>query len=98
MPPEALFVIALIAPIVLQWILNFITIRSWWDMHNSTLGGKYLLLSFRAALYGLTCGALTSVAVFLSFSLAGVITQFTKITVGRPRPGTSHFTGDCVHS
>ncbi|EIM82870.1 PAP2-domain-containing protein [Stereum hirsutum FP-91666 SS1] len=61
-PPEALFVIALIAPIVLQWILNFITIRSWWDAHNSTLG------------------------VFLSFSLAGVITQFTKITVGRPRP------------
>ncbi|THH05406.1 hypothetical protein EW146_g9910, partial [Bondarzewia mesenterica] len=46
----------------LQWAINFLTVRSWWDAHNSTLG------------------------VILGLSLTGAITQFTKITVGRPRP------------
>ncbi|KAJ3748716.1 phosphatidic acid phosphatase type 2/haloperoxidase [Lentinula detonsa] len=51
------------APLLIQPIINFITIRSWWDLHN----------------------------LILSLAMAGVITQFTKITVGRPRPGTCSF-------
>ncbi|THH07218.1 hypothetical protein EW146_g9385 [Bondarzewia mesenterica] len=61
-PNYALYLIAIVSPIVLQWAINFLTVRSWWDAHNSTLG------------------------VILGLSLTGAITQFTKITVGRPRP------------
>lgn len=61
-PNLALYMIAIVAPIVLQWVANVFTIRSWWDAHNSTLG------------------------VILGLSLTGAITQFAKITVGRPRP------------
>jgi len=39
-----------------------ITIRSWWDFHNATLG------------------------LILGLAMTGAFTQFTKITVGRPRP------------
>ncbi|PCH38025.1 acid phosphatase/Vanadium-dependent haloperoxidase [Wolfiporia cocos MD-104 SS10] len=61
-PPAALYMIAGAAPFILQGVINFFTVRSWWDFHNSTLG------------------------LLLSVALAGSITQFTKITVGRPRP------------
>ncbi|KAG6821059.1 hypothetical protein H0H93_007218 [Arthromyces matolae] len=43
-------------------VINLLTIRSWWDFHNSTLG------------------------LILGLAITGAITQFTKITVGRPRP------------
>ncbi|KAJ3989115.1 phosphatidic acid phosphatase type 2/haloperoxidase [Lentinula detonsa] len=57
-PTFALVLVCFIAPLLIQPIINFITIRSWWDLHN----------------------------LILSLAMAGVITQFTKITVGRPRP------------
>ncbi|KAH9926145.1 phosphatidic acid phosphatase type 2/haloperoxidase [Fomitopsis serialis] len=61
-PPIALYMLCGVAPFVLQLILNYFTVRSWWDVHNSTLG------------------------LVLSLALAAAITEFTKVTVGRPRP------------
>ncbi|KAJ3864047.1 phosphatidic acid phosphatase type 2/haloperoxidase [Lentinula novae-zelandiae] len=57
-PVLALYLISVVAPFSIQCIVNFITVRSWWDFHNMVLG----------------------------LVLTGSITQFTKITVGRPRP------------
>jgi len=37
-PDAALYIIAFVAPLVLQGCVNLITIRSWWDFHNATLG------------------------------------------------------------
>jgi diacylglycerol diphosphate phosphatase/phosphatidate phosphatase len=37
-PDHALYLIALVAPLVIMPIVNLITIRSWWDWHNSWLG------------------------------------------------------------
>lgn len=34
----ALYIIAVVSPFVLQILINLVTIRSWWDFHNSTLG------------------------------------------------------------
>lgn len=61
-PPIALYMIAIVAPVILQALINVVTIRSWWDLHNGLLG------------------------LALSLSLTGSVTQFTKLTVGRPRP------------
>jgi len=61
-PNTALYLIAVVAPIVIQACVNLITIRSWWDFHNATLG------------------------LILGLATTGAFTQFTKITVGRPRP------------
>ncbi|KAJ6455718.1 phosphatidic acid phosphatase type 2/haloperoxidase [Mycena sanguinolenta] len=61
-PDFALYLIAVVAPIVLQGVINLLTIRSWWDLHNGLLG------------------------LILGLSITGSITQFVKITVGRPRP------------
>lgn len=61
-PPIALYFICFVAPLLIQPVVNLFTIRSWWDLHNGTLG------------------------LILGLALTGSITQFTKITVGRPRP------------
>ncbi|KIK59826.1 hypothetical protein GYMLUDRAFT_226813 [Collybiopsis luxurians FD-317 M1] len=61
-PVFALYLISVVTPFTLQCIINYLTIRSWWDFHNSTLG------------------------LILGLALTGSITQFVKITVGRPRP------------
>jgi len=61
-PDVALYFIAIVAPFVLQACINLLTIRSWWDFHNGTLG------------------------LILGLAITGSITQFSKITVGRPRP------------
>lgn len=61
-PNIALCFICFVSPLVLQPVVNFLTVRSWWDLHNSTLG----------LIFGL--------------ALTGCVTQFVKITVGRPRP------------
>ncbi|KAI0362173.1 acid phosphatase/Vanadium-dependent haloperoxidase [Trametes cingulata] len=61
-PPVALYMICGVAPLVLQPVINALTVRSWWDLHSSWLG------------------------LLLSLSITGGITQFVKITVGRPRP------------
>jgi len=45
-PPIALFFIAFVAPLVLQWIINTLTTRILWDAHNSALG---LVLSLSLA-------------------------------------------------
>lgn len=49
-------------PFVVQCLVNFLTVQSWWDFHHSTLG------------------------LTLSLSMTRIITQFVKVTVGRPRP------------
>ncbi|KAF7777549.1 hypothetical protein Agabi119p4_3621 [Agaricus bisporus var. burnettii] len=61
-PNIALYFICFVAPFLLQPVVNVLTIRSWWDLHNSSLG------------------------LILSLALTGSVTQFSKITVGRPRP------------
>jgi len=45
-PNSALFAIAFVAPLLLQWLINLATIRNWWDAHNSALG---LVLSLSLA-------------------------------------------------
>lgn len=37
-PNVALYFICFVAPLVLQPLINLLTIRSWWDFHNGTLG------------------------------------------------------------
>lgn len=37
-PNLALYCISLLAPLVLQWVINLLTIRTLWDAHNSSLG------------------------------------------------------------
>ncbi|KAH8825585.1 phosphatidic acid phosphatase type 2/haloperoxidase [Flagelloscypha sp. PMI_526] len=61
-PNLLLLIISFVAPLVLMPVMNFFTVRSLWDWHNSSLG------------------------LVLSLCLTGAITQFTKVTVGRPRP------------
>lgn len=61
-PNIALYFIAIVAPLVLQLVVNLLTVRSFWDYHCSALG------------------------LILGLAITGAITQFTKITVGRPRP------------
>lgn len=51
-PNVALYLICFIAPLVLQIIISFFTVRSLWDIHNATLG---LILSLS------TTGALTQI-------------------------------------
>jgi diacylglycerol diphosphate phosphatase/phosphatidate phosphatase len=61
-PNIALYLICFVTPLLLQPLINFFTIRSWWDFHNATLG------------------------LILGLGMTGSVTQFSKITVGRPRP------------
>ncbi|KAG6376387.1 PAP2-domain-containing protein [Boletus reticuloceps] len=61
-PDLALYFIALVAPLVIQLAVNLVTVRSFWDYHNSALG------------------------LILGLAITGAITQFAKVTVGRPRP------------
>lgn len=35
-----LYIISFVAPLLLQWIINLVTIRTLWDAHNSALGRK----------------------------------------------------------
>ncbi|CAE6425977.1 unnamed protein product [Rhizoctonia solani] len=51
-PPWLLYIVALVAPAVIMPIVNLLTVRSWWDWHNSWLG---LLLGLA------TTGSLTQV-------------------------------------
>ncbi|CAE6433268.1 unnamed protein product [Rhizoctonia solani] len=51
-PPWLLYIVALIAPAAIMPIVNVLTVRSWWDWHNSWLG---LLLGLG------TTGSLTQV-------------------------------------
>ncbi|KAF8652706.1 hypothetical protein AX16_004210 [Volvariella volvacea WC 439] len=61
-PNLALYVICGVAPLLIQPVINFLTVRTLWDLHNSML------------------------FLVLSLAVTGSITQFVKITVGRPRP------------
>jgi hypothetical protein len=35
---SALYLIALLAPLVLQWLINLLAVLNLWDAHNSALG------------------------------------------------------------
>jgi len=105
----ALYFICFFTPVLLQPIVNFITVRSWWDLHNcecenesfsrqDTLTG--LGFFFRQqrwavrffSIHGRLCWLsffFFNLQVIFALSLTGTVTQFVKITVGRPRPGTS---------
>ncbi|KAF9477369.1 PAP2-domain-containing protein [Pholiota conissans] len=37
-PNVALYMICFVAPLVIMPVINFITVRSWWDFHNGSLG------------------------------------------------------------
>ncbi|KAF7295049.1 PAP2-domain-containing protein [Mycena indigotica] len=37
-PNFALYIIAIVSPAILQGLTNLVTLRSWWDLHNSLLG------------------------------------------------------------
>ncbi|KAJ7632485.1 phosphatidic acid phosphatase type 2/haloperoxidase [Roridomyces roridus] len=76
-PDFALYVIAVVAPVVLQTVINLFTIRSWWDLHNGKLNGRLFIP--RSSLSGF-------LGLALGLSITGSITQITKLTVGRPRP------------
>jgi len=52
-PDYALYLIAIVSPVVLQALINFCTIRSWWDLHNGLLG-LVLGLSMTGSLTQLT--------------------------------------------
>jgi diacylglycerol diphosphate phosphatase/phosphatidate phosphatase len=81
----ALYLISFLAPLVLQWIINLLTIRTLWDAHNSALGRK----TRRSEDVDVLLIKPLGYSVMLSLSLTGAITQVVKITVGRPRPGDS---------
>ncbi|CAE6428059.1 unnamed protein product [Rhizoctonia solani] len=70
-PPWLLYIIALVAPAVIMPIVNLLTVRSWWDWHNTDLSPAW-----RPGWLGLLLGLGTT----------GSLTQVVKVTVGRPRP------------
>ncbi|TFK72189.1 acid phosphatase/Vanadium-dependent haloperoxidase [Pluteus cervinus] len=37
-PDVALYMICFVSPLLIQPVINFCTVRSWWDFHNGTLG------------------------------------------------------------
>jgi len=37
-PTFALYMIAVVSPLVVMALVNVVTVRSWWDFHNATLG------------------------------------------------------------
>jgi len=61
-PDFALFLISTVAPIALIPVVNYYTLKSYWDIH---------------------CGY---IALVLSLTMTGSITNLVKVTVGRPRP------------
>ena len=79
----ALYCISMLAPLLLQWLINLLTIRTLWDAHNSALGRKTRRFADVDVLLIKTSGH----SVTLSLCLTGAFTQAIKITVGRPRPG-----------
>jgi len=101
----ALYFICFVAPLVIMPIINFITVRSWWDLHNSL--SRTLLFLLNQANQSCSIQVLLDVCkpidlhpfclisplVILGLALTGALTQMVKITVGRPRPGnlTSYF-------
>jgi diacylglycerol diphosphate phosphatase/phosphatidate phosphatase len=73
-----LLIYAVAAPLVILPIISIITIRSWWDWHNSVLGRKWAIIRGYPRL---RCSP-----VILSLSLTGAVSQVVKVLVGRPRP------------
>ncbi|KAJ8580806.1 PAP2-domain-containing protein [Rhizopogon salebrosus TDB-379] len=60
-------------PFAIQSLVNYLTVRSWWKFHHSTEMYLHLMPT-------------DDVAVLLSLSMTGSVTQLVKVTVGRPRP------------
>ena len=86
---------------VLLPIINLLTVRSWWDLHNCTSAPEIVMCRVLTASqrgWAVRTTTVTFVispdpllAVVLGLSLTGAVTQFTKVTVGRPRPGLWRF-------
>ncbi|KAF9237121.1 phosphatidic acid phosphatase type 2/haloperoxidase, partial [Melanogaster broomeanus] len=78
-----LYLVSSPGPLVAQIIVNLLTVRSWWDLHHSTLGHSSIPLRAPCLFW-------------LSITIAGSITQLVKVTVGRPRPGESLYFQDVI--
>lgn len=60
----ALYVIAVLSPAVLQAAVNLLTVKSWWDLHNSLLGCELssTYSQIKSRTNSATCSAIESVA------------------------------------
>jgi diacylglycerol diphosphate phosphatase / phosphatidate phosphatase len=74
--------IVVLAPAVLMPLINYWTVRSFWDWHNSWLGRASRLLHARDQ-----PSDYNRMVVLCAASFTGTTTNIVKITVGRPRPG-----------
>lgn len=92
----ALYFIAVLAPFLIQPVINLLTIRSWWDFHNGTNQALITVSYVADILIAGTLGCTSSCifypvithsfrSVILGLSMTGAVTQAVKITVGRPR-------------
>ncbi|KAJ1310298.1 hypothetical protein OPQ81_007038 [Rhizoctonia solani] len=86
-PPWLLYVVALVAPAVIMPIVNLLTVRSWWDWHNSTYNNHIVYVASRMLqLIFLLAWRLGWLGLLLGLATTGALTQVVKVTVGRPRP------------
>ena len=94
----ALYFICFVAPLLIMPVVNFITVRSWWDFHtgdcqdlnivSTTLSNQFPQVLWDVSpISAVLCFHLFKNTVVLSLALTGAMTQIVKITVGRPRPG-----------
>ncbi|KAK4688621.1 diacylglycerol diphosphate phosphatase / phosphatidate phosphatase, partial [Tremellales sp. Uapishka_1] len=78
-PPWMLGVVSTIIPLLVLVPIGVFISRNKWDLHNAVLGMSAISVALRipeASFLGL----------FMSLSMAGIVTQLIKGSVGRPRP------------
>lgn len=82
-PNWLLVVLAFVVPLCLMPIINILTIRSLWDLHNSILGREWLWSCWYSNIWQ---PELCASAVILSLALTGSLSNILKLMAGRPRP------------